>query len=124
VEKYEVVAAEILARLVKPGLETVEGKQVLIGLQSGTSWEIDAKGVAKDNEAFVIIECRRYTTSKLKQEQLAAIAYRIKDTGAASGIVISPCGLQEGAELVAKAENIISVRLGPESTPESFTMEF
>lgn len=123
-EEYEGVAAEILAKLASNlGLETVEGKQELQGL-SGTSWEIDAKGVAKDKEAFVVIECKRYTTSKLNQELIAGVAYRITDTGASGGIVVSPLGLQEGAALVAKAGNIISVRLGPKCTRESFTMEF
>jgi hypothetical protein len=39
------------------------------------------------------------------------LAYRIIDTGADGGILVSPLGLQEGAERVAAAENIISVRL-------------
>src|SRR5262250_1546186 len=40
---------------------------------------------------------------------LGGIAYRIRDSGAEGGIVVSPLGLQEGAAKVAKKENIVSV---------------
>ncbi|MFP4896905.1 hypothetical protein [Paraburkholderia sp. EG304] len=50
------------------GLSSVEGKQVVPGNRTGTSWEIDAKGVVEGSDAFLIVECRRYTTSKLARE--------------------------------------------------------
>ena len=123
--QYEQVAAQILNDVAAHfGLKRVEGKQSIPGLRSGTEWEIEAKGLSDDNQAFVIIECRRYTTSKLKQEHLGAVAYRIIDTGAAGGIIVTPLGLQEGAEKVAVAENIIPVRLSLDATPEQFALEF
>jgi len=123
--QYEQVAAHILNDVAAHfGLKRVEGKQSIPGLRSGTEWEIEAKGLSDDSQTFVIIECRRYTTSKLKQEHLGAVAYRIMDTGAAGGIIVTPLGLQEGAEKVAAAENIIPVRLSLNATPEQFALEF
>jgi hypothetical protein len=124
-KRYESAAAIILNELAAHfGLNRVEGKQSIHGLRSGTEWEIDAKGWSEGTETFVIIECRRYPTSKVKQEQLGAIAYRISDTGAVGGIIVSPLGLQEGAERIAKAENITSVKLSADATPEQFAVEF
>lgn len=123
-ESYEQVAAHLLDQFASQlGLGRVEGKQDVRGLRSGT-WEVDAKGVKIDREGFVIVECRRYTTSKLKQEHLAALAYRILDTGAAGGIVVSPMDLQEGAKKLAAAERIIEVKLTPNSTPYEFVLSF
>lgn len=106
------------------GLTRVEGKQKVRGHRSGTEWEIDAKGVREGNEGFVIIECRRYTKSKQRQESLGALAYRILDTGASSGIIVSPLGLQEGAQKIAQTENIIDVQLDQNCTPQEFSMRF
>ena len=124
-QSYEDIARYILQQMAAEfGLERVEGKQLIQG-RSGTTWEIDGKGVSiDDSAAFIIIECRRYTTSKQKQEQIAALAYRIQDTGAAGGIIVSPLGLQEGAERVAQAERIASVRLDKDSTPEQYLLHF
>jgi hypothetical protein len=102
-ERYELAATQILNELAAHfGFTRVEGKQSVPGLESGTDWVIDAKGVPKENnEAFVIIECRRLTNSKVKQEQAGGLAFRILDTGAAGGVFVTPIGLQEGAEKVA-----------------------
>jgi len=121
---YEEVSAYLLNHLSKElGLIKVEGKQKLVG-SSGTEWEIDAKGICKDNEGIVIIECRRYTTSKQNQEKMAGFAWRIVDTGAKGGIIVSQLGLQRGAKLVAKAANITNVIIDGNSTPQNFAVEF
>lgn len=121
---YEEVAAEILDRLkVELGLSAVEGKQSIPGF-SGTEWELDAKGIKDGSEAFVIVECRRYTTSRIKQEAVAALAFRIQDTGAAGGFIVSPLGLQEGAQKVAASANIHSVILNAGATPQQFVLSF
>lgn len=84
-ESYEEVAVYLLDRIAeKLGLERVEDKQKVIGERSGTEWEIDGKGVKVGDEGFVIIECRRYTTRKQTQGQMAHLAYSIIDTGAAA----------------------------------------
>jgi hypothetical protein len=109
--RYEEVAAEILGRVKHElGISSVEGKQVVPGL-SGTDWELDAKGIKAGSDAYVIIECRRYTTSRLKQEAVAGLAWRIHDTGASGALLVSPLGLQEGAQRVAAAANVVAVHL-------------
>lgn len=120
---YEEVAAYLLNQFAAEfGLSRVEGKQKIKGRR--TQWEIDAKGVREGNQGFIIVECRRYTTSKQSQEKVGSLAYRITDTGAEGGILVSPLGLQEGAGKIAKAENIVEVRLAPNSAPQDFTMQF
>ena len=122
--KYEEVATEILGRVRRElGLSSVEGKQAVPGV-SGTDWELDAKGVRVGSDAFVIIECRRYTTSRLKQEAVAGLAWRIHDTGAAGALLVSPLGLQQGAQKVAAAANVVAVRLNAEATPQQFVLSF
>ncbi|WP_208617134.1 restriction endonuclease [Streptomyces canus] len=108
----------------KLDLDRVEDKQKVIGERSGTEWEIDGKGVKVGDEGFVIIECRRYTTSKQKQEQIAGLAYRIIDTGADGAIIVSPLGLQEGAAKVAEAENIRTVHMDQNSTRTDYMFRF
>ena len=91
---------------------------------SSTNWEIDGKGVKVDREGFVIIECRRYTTSKQNQERVAALAYRIIDTEASGGILVSPLGFQEGAKKVAAAEGIHEIFMDAESTRTDYVLKF
>ena len=122
---YEEVTTYLLNEFAKEfGLEEVEGKQKLKGIVSGTEWEIEAKGIVEDEERFIIVECRRYKTSKLDQDRIGALAYRIKDTGAKGGIIVSHLGLQKGAQKVAKAENIVSVILNKNSTNKDYILKF
>jgi hypothetical protein len=124
-ETYEEVATYLLNQIAQEfGLAYVEGKQAVVGLESGTTWTIDAKGVCEDGESFFIIECRRYTTSRIDQEAVGGLAYRIRDSGAAGGIIVSPLGLQAGAAKVAAATQIHSVQLGPHSTTSEYIMRF
>lgn len=122
---YEQAAVAIMDKIASHlGLDRVEGKQHVYGSRSGTGWEIDGKGVKVGGEAFVIIECRRHLKGRQKQEQVAALAYRIMDTGASGAIVVSPLGLQEGAKKVAAAENIHEFFMGPESTSTDYVVKF
>ncbi len=122
---YEEVATCLLNQMAEEfGLEKVEGKQKIKGLRSGTEWEIEAKGVAEGEDKFVIIECRRYPTRRLDQEGLAGLAYRILDTGASGGIVVTPLGLQEGAEKIAGREDILTVTLDENSSSTDYVMRF
>ena len=82
-ESYEDVARFLLEKLgdkLGLGLERVEGKQKLVG-ESGAEWEIDGKGVKADGGAIVVVECRRYTTSRVKQSAVASLAWTISDLG-------------------------------------------
>jgi len=117
-ETYEEVARFLLEEMSDTlglGLERVEGKQKLAG-KSGTKWQVDAKGVKTEDGAIVIVECRRWTTSKPDQEDVGAFAYRIGDVGAAGGIVVTPLGVQEGGQKIAEYEGIEIVHLDANST--------
>src|SRR2546423_14639423 len=106
-ESYEQVAVYLLNQVAaEMGLERVEGKQDVYGSRSETNWEIDGKGVKVGDESFVIIECRRYTTSKQTQEKAASLAYLILDPGAAVGIPLSPLAFREGSKMVPSAQAI------------------
>jgi len=121
---YEEVAQYLLNEFATEfGLGSVQGKQIVKGL-SGAKWEIDAKGMLEDGVGFVIIECRRYTGSRQSQEKMAALAYRIKDTGAVGGIMVSPLGSQKGAKKIAASESIIDVKLDQTCTTTDYVMSF
>ena len=123
-QSYEEVAQYLLNQFAEHfDLGHVEGKQIVAG-NSGTEWEIDAKGVSDEGEAFFIIECRRYTKSHLNQESIAALAFRIQDTGAKGGIIVSPLELQTGAKKVAAFANIQHVTLDPKSTTSDYVLKF
>ncbi len=124
-ETYEQVAQHLLNCFASEfGLSCVEGKPQVKGEQSGVKWTIDAKGIRIGADGFVTVECRRYTSSRLKQEHLAAIAFRIADTGAKGGIVVSPLELQRGARKLAQAKGITEVRLNSGCNCQEFVLSF
>ncbi len=91
-------------------------------MNSGGSREIDGKGVKVGGEGFIIVECRKYSKARQKQEQVAALAFRIIDTHASGAIYVSPLGFQEGARKVAAATRIHEVKLGPDSTRTDYVL--
>jgi hypothetical protein len=124
-ESYEEVACYLLEKMgdtLGLGLERVEGKQKLAG--KATDWTVDGKGVKTEDGAIIVIECRRYTTSRLDQEAMGGLAYRIGDVGAAGGIVVTPIGVQEGGEKIAKYEGIEIVHLDANSTTTDYVLKF
>ena len=124
-QTYEQVATYLLNRVADSlGLQFVEGKQAVVGLESGTSWEMDAKGICSDGVGFVLIEIKRYATRKINQRDLGAVAYQIRDVAASGGIVVTPLGLQEGAKKVAAAAQIVSVQLNENSTTTQYVLRF
>ena len=121
--KYEKVAEYLLGQIgTHFGLGRVEGKQLVAG--ASATWEIDAKGVLENDQGFLIIECRRHTTRGLSQEQIAALAFRIQDTGAVGGIIVSPWPLQSGARAVANSKHIHEVRLSPDCSTTDYVAQF
>ncbi|MGD9652794.1 MAG: restriction endonuclease [Candidatus Dadabacteria bacterium] len=120
---YEEAAAYILEQLKNNfDLSEVKTKQKKVG-ESGTTWNLEAIGVKEDNK-FIIIECRRLTTSKIKQEAVGALALRVKETGADGAILVSPLGLQKGAKKVANTYNIKSIELDCNSTEQDYFVKF
>ena len=85
-ETYEEVALFLLDRFAAHfGLGRFEGKQILPGA-TGTSWEIDAKGVKTEDGSFVVVECKRYSKARVPQEVVAGLSYRIQDVGGKRGV--------------------------------------
>jgi len=122
---YELVAKDLLNRWARDfGISHVDGKRAALGTRSRTSWELDARATIEGDQAFLIVEVRRYPKRRLTKGAIGELAYRILDTGAAGGIVVSPLGLQTGAQRVASAENILSVRLSENSTNEDYITRF
>lgn len=118
-KSYEEVARYVLHQIRdRLGLQEVQGKQDVSG-RSGTVWELDAKGVSSSSGKSVVIECRRYK-NRLKQDAVAAVAYKITDTGSASGIIVSPLPLQKGGRIIAETEGIQHVELTADSTTEEW----
>lgn len=123
-KKYEDAARSVLYALRgELNLSQIETKQSLPG-NSGTTWEIDAKAWCEGNNGFLVVEARRYTTRRLNQESVAAVAFRIQDLGAVGGIIVSPLKLQKGGQLVAASANIEHVVLSADSTPERYLAEY
>ena len=120
---YEEVARYLLDQMAGHfGLGRVEGKQLVPG--ASTEWEIDAKGITENNEGFVVIECRRYTTQGVSQGQMGGLVFQIQDTGAERGILVSPLPPQSGAQKVAASHNIQHVRLSSDSTTTDYVLQF
>jgi len=124
-QSYEQVAGYLLDQFAcEFGLGEVQGKQLVTGKHTSDVWEIDGKGVASDQATFIVVECRRYTSSRIKKKDVASLAYVICDVGADGGIMVSPLGLQRGAAIVAEAENIVSVILDQDSTTSDYILRF
>ena len=91
---YEEAAAFLLNSFAEEfGIDWVEGKQHVTGNRSGTEYEIDAKGVRVADGGFMLVECRRYTTSRQSQEKVGALAYRIlgaTEWNGASALLLEP----------------------------------
>lgn len=123
--KYEEVARYLLDEFAhKFGLSRFEPKQKIRGKRTDRLWEIDAKGVKDGSDIFIVVECRRYTSSRQSQEQMGGLAYKIQEVGASGGIIVSPLGLQAGGKKIAELDNIHEVILDANSTTENYMMKF
>lgn len=118
---YEQVAEYLLDKFSSDyGFTRVEGKQHASG-KSGTQWEIDAKAIRGEN--FFIVECKKWKNT-IDQETVGGLAFRIDDTSADGGILVSPMDFQKGAKLVAASNNIMHAQLPTDSTIDNYLMKF
>ena len=119
-KSYEELASHILSHFADiVGISSVQAKQRLQG-QSGTCWEIDAKGICSDGAGFLVIECKERHSSRLNQDIIATLAYKVQDVGAAGAVIITSIGLQKGAKKVASKKGFHIVYLPKESAFEDF----
>jgi hypothetical protein len=120
---YEEVAQQILDEQREFfGLSRVEGKQNLPAA-NGTTYEIDIVGYQQGSNRLVIFECRDYK-NRLTQEAVGGFAYRIQVTGAGGGYLVTPIGLQSGAQLVADYEKIGVITIPRGATTEKYVLRF
>lgn len=123
-ESYEEVAAYLLDQFSSHfGVERFEGKQSATG-DSGTDWELDARGCSSDGQHFVVVECKRHTKTGISQAITASLAWVIEDVGGTGGVLVSPIGLQEGAKKVAASAGIVEVILDKNSTTTDYVLRF
>lgn len=121
-KQYEETARLVLERVKDHfGLSNVEGPQRIPG--KDTDWEVEAKGVDKDSEGVIIIECR-LTKRRQTQEEAGALAFRITNTGAEGAILVTHAPLQKGAAAIAAGNKIRHVMLDRNSTPGDFALRF
>ena len=117
-ETYEQVTEEILREAGSIlGIDLVESKQKVTG--QATDWEVDVKAVDTSTGKTVLVECKRHGR-RVNQATVASLAYQIQDTRANRGIIVTPIGLQEGAQRIAAMHNIQVVRLSADSDIENF----
>jgi hypothetical protein len=123
-KSYQEVSTYLLNQFAeKFGLGRFEEKQIIPG-DSSTEWEIDVKGYSADGSHFVVVECKRYTKNRVSQAITSSLAWVIQDTGATGGILVSPLGLQKGAQKVAAKAGICEVRLDKDSTTTDYVLRF
>lgn len=121
---YEEVAQYLLDQFAEQfGLDLVEPKQKVPGLESGRQIEIDAKGVREDGVGFFLVECKKHK-KRLDTDKLDAMAFRIIDSGAEGGIIVSPMGLQAGAAKIAASQNITSVQMNRDANELEYVLRF
>lgn len=121
---YEEVAAYLLNQVSEHfGVGRFEGKQIVPG-DSGTEWEIDAKGCSDNGNRVIVVECKRHTKSGISQAITSSLAWIIQDIGAEGGILVSPIGLQDGAKKVAAKAGIVEVVLNQNSTTTDYILSF
>jgi predicted helicase len=120
-KNYEDVTKQLLSDVRDYlGLGRIEGKQKVKGNISGTKWEVDVVAHDVTDEKLILVECRQRLNSKLSQESLAGFAYRVKNTGACRGIIVTTIGLQDGSKKVAEAEKITEIKLDYTSISENY----
>jgi len=101
------------------GISEVEAKQRLMG-GSGAEWEIDAKGIKADGEGFLVIECKQRTNAGIKQSDVAALAFTIRDLNADGAVIVTSVDPQKGAKIIAENQGFKVVFLPKESTFSEF----
>ena len=121
-QAYEELATQLLDRFREDfGLSAVEGKHRVPGRT--TTWELDAKGVLADGAGIVVVECRN-RKSRTTQEEMGALAYKIRDVRAEGGFIVTPVPPQKGAAMIAERENIQHVFLTADNTITEYLMRF
>jgi hypothetical protein len=124
--KYEDAVRSIIAQhrdLL--GLDSVELSPVKLEGKSGNTWNIEIIGYTAGQRKLVLVEVRRKTTRNIEPEEVGGFAYRIEDTGAEKGYMVTPLdrGLSIGAAKIAGYEEIGHINVSVEATPEDYIIQ-
>lgn len=87
-------------------------------------WAIDVVGYRKGTKRLVLFEVKRRGRN-VEPEQAAGFAYRILDTEAEAGYIVTTMGrdLSSGAKEIADYEKIGHIQVEKDSTPDDYTMK-
>ncbi len=86
-------------------------------------WAIDVVGYRKGTNRLVLFEVKRRGRN-VEPEQAAGFAYRILDTEAEAGYIVTTMdrNLSSGAKEIANYEKIGHIQLQKDSTPDDYVM--
>lgn len=119
-EKYEDVVRQVIDDIKSYlGLSIVNPDKKAFSKKDGGMCEIDVSAYDMGDGKLVLVECRN-KNKPLPQEEVHGFAYRIQQTNAKRGIIVTTIGFQEGARIAANGARIGLVRLEPNSTPDNY----
>lgn len=119
-ESYEDVARQLIDDIKEQlGLCRVNEGKFLFPKSDGGECEIDVSAYDISNEKLVLVECKR-KKRRLSPEEIHGFAYRIQQTNAKRGIIVTTIGLQKGARIAADAAKITLIILNGESTIDEY----
>ncbi len=100
-ERYEDVARQLIDDIKSSlGLSMVNPDKKEFPKKDGGICEIDVSAYDMSDGKLVLVECRN-KNKRLPQEEVHGFAYRIQQTNAKRGIIVTPIGLQKGAIIAA-----------------------
>jgi Restriction endonuclease len=104
-KRFEVVIAEIQKQLAPQA--DVHHNQKIVG-QSGRRRQLDVAITQKVGPypILIVLECRR-RTRPVSIEGMEAFSRKLKDVRAALGVMVSTAGFAEGAQAIARQDNIM-----------------
>ena len=119
-ERYEDVARQLIDDIkFHLGLSLVNEDKRKFKKNDGGECEVDVSAYDMSDEKLVLVECRKKKES-LSQEEVHGFAYRIQQTNAKRGIIVTTIGLQQGARIAADGAKITLIRLDGNSTKEEY----
>ena len=119
-ERYEDVARQLIDDIKSYlGLSMVNPNKKEFLKKDGGICEIDVSAYDMSDGKLVLVECRN-KNKRLPQEEVHGFAYRIQQTNAKRGIIVTPIRLQKGAIIAANGARIGLIRLEPNSTPDNY----
>lgn len=119
-ETYEDVARQLIDDIkIYLGLSLVNEDKREFKKNDGGKCEIDISAYDLSDGKLVLVECRK-KKKRLSNEEIDGFAYRIQQTNAKRGIIVTPLGLQQGARIAADGAKISLIRLDENSNKENY----